>query len=163
MRWSKSFLKERESPDQIIIGSMDPNSCVLLGLVLHLEHTSLTINQNGSPLLFTVPKRHIQALLDEIVNQKDLPLFNTSYPMGTHSIRKLPATYTTRNGCSKDDVDAKGYWKSNKIIVDTYMDCLVPFPDAKVLSTLYIGGHVKYEVREEFANLIILILIFSIS
>ena len=69
-------------------------------------------------------------------------------PIGTHSIRKLLATYARRNGCSKDDVDARGRWKSNKRIVDTYIDCLIPYPDAKVASTLCINGPVKYMVRE---------------
>ena len=56
MRWSKNVLEERESPDQIIHLSMEPNFCALLGLALHLEHASLTINQNSSPLLINVPK-----------------------------------------------------------------------------------------------------------
>ena len=63
--------------------------------------------------------------------------------------------YARRNGCSKDDVDDRGRWKSNKRIVDTYIDGLViPFPDAKVASTLCIGALVKYVVRKEFSNLI---------
>ena len=162
MRWSKNVLEERKSPDQIIIGSMDPNFCVLLGLALHLEHASLTINQNSSPLLFSVPKRSIQDLLGEITSQEDFLIFNRNSPIGTHSIRKLPATYARRNGCSKDDVDARGRWKSNKRIVDTYIDCLIPFPDAKVASTLCIGGPVKYVVREEFASTITENLIFEL-
>ena len=108
--------------------------------------------KNKSPVLFNVPKQHIRALLDEIVNQEGFPLFNTNSPIGTLSIRKLPATYARRNGYSKDNVDARERWKSNKRIVDTYIDCLIPFPDAKVVSTLYIGGPVKYEVREEFVS-----------
>ena len=75
-------------------------------------------------------------------------------PIGTHSIRKLSATYARRNGCSKNDVDARGRWKSNERIVDTNIDCLIKFPDAKVASALYIGGPVKYVVREELSNLI---------
>ena len=71
MRWSKNILEERKSPNQIILGSIDPNFCVSLGLVLYLEHASLTINQNRIPLLLNLPKRFIQALLDEIVNQED--------------------------------------------------------------------------------------------
>ena len=31
IQWSKNFLEECESPDQIIIWSMDPNHCGLLG------------------------------------------------------------------------------------------------------------------------------------
>ena len=45
MRWSKNILGERESPDLIIIGSIDPNYCVILVLSLHLEHSTLEINQ----------------------------------------------------------------------------------------------------------------------
>ena len=59
MRWSKNVLNERKSPVQIISESMDPHFYVLLGLALQLEHASLTINQNSSPLLFNVPKKHI--------------------------------------------------------------------------------------------------------
>ena len=64
MRWSKNVLKERESPNQIILGSMDPNFCVKLGLALHLEHANLKIHQNNTPLLFNLPNRHIQLHLD---------------------------------------------------------------------------------------------------
>ena len=74
--------------------------------------------------------------------------------IGTHFIHKLPAAYVRRNGCLKDDMDARGRWKSNIRIVDTYRDCLIPFPYAKVASALYIRGPVKYEVREELSNLI---------
>ena len=45
---------------------------------MHLEYTSRTINQNRSPLLFSLTKWHIQALWDEIVSQEDFPLFNTT-------------------------------------------------------------------------------------
>ena len=62
----------------------------------------------------------------------------------------LPATYARRYGCSKDDVDARGKWKSSKLIVDMYIDCLIPFPDAKVASTLCIGDPAKYTIEQEF-------------
>ena len=32
-----------------------------------------------------------------------------------------------------------------------YIDCLIPFPDAKAASTLCIGGPIRYVVRPEFA------------
>ena len=57
-------------------------------------------------------------------------------------------TYARQNGCSKDNVDARGRWKSYKHIVDMYIDCLIPFPDAKVASTLC---PIKYVVRPKFA------------
>ena len=35
-------------------------------------------------------------------------------------------------------------------IVDTYNNCLIPFPDAKVASTLCIVSPIKYVVRHKF-------------
>ena len=137
MQWSKNVLEEHESHNQIIHGSMNPNFYVLLGLALHLEHASLTINQNSSPLLFSVRKQHIQALLGEIVNQEEFPLFNASSPIRTQSIRKLTVAYARSNGCTKDYVDARERCKSDIRIVDTYIDCLILFPDAKVELILY--------------------------
>ena len=61
-------------------------------------------------------------------------------------------TYAKRNGRSKDDVDKRGRWKSNKRIVDTYFDYAIPYPDVKVASTLSIGGPAKYVVQNEYDN-----------
>ena len=52
--------------------------------------------------------------------------------------------YARQNGCTKDDVEDRGRWKSNKRIIDTYIDCLISFPDTKIASTLCIGGQIKY-------------------
>ena len=149
MRWSKNVLEERESPDQIIMGSMDPRFCVLLGLTLHLEHSTLRQSENCSPFLFSVTKSRIRLLFDEVTTTDDFPLSQENRPIGTHSICKLPATYARQNGCSKDDVEARGRWKSNKRIADTHIDCLIPYPDAKVASSLCINGPAKYMVRED--------------
>ena len=101
MQWSKNVLEERESPDQIIIGSIDANYCVLLGLALHLECTEILKKENNIPLLFGIMKRRIRILFEEITLQE---IFQSTNPnrIGTHSIRKLPATYARRNGCSKE-------------------------------------------------------------
>ena len=37
LRWSKNVHDERDAPNQILIGALDPFFCVLLGLGLHLE------------------------------------------------------------------------------------------------------------------------------
>ena len=55
MRWSKNVLEERERLGQIIIGSMDPNVCVILALTLHLEH-SVFEQSVDSPYLFGTSK-----------------------------------------------------------------------------------------------------------
>ena len=102
MRWSKNILEERESSDQITIGSMDSNFCVILALTLYLEHFVILNNQDSNPILFSVSKRRIHALFEEIMAQQDFPLSQSSNPIETHSICKLPAIYGRRNGCSKD-------------------------------------------------------------
>ena len=152
IRWSKNALEEHKSPDQIIMRSMDPNYCVVLDLVLHKEHTEILRNENN-PLLFRITKRRIRISFEEITSQVNFQLTNPN-PIDIHSICKLSATYARRNECSKDDVDARGMWKSNKRIVDNYIDCLIPFPDAKVAFILCIGGSVKYMVKKEFSNFI---------
>ena len=68
-------------------------------------------------------------------------------PLGSHSTRKFAATFARRNGCGKDDVDARGRWKGQKRMVDTYIDGCLPYPDAKVASSLCVGGAVKYALR----------------
>ena len=75
MRWSKNVLEERETSDQVIIRSMDPNHCVILALSLHLEHSTLEINQqDGTPLLFSISKQRIRALFEDITTQPDFTL-----------------------------------------------------------------------------------------
>ena len=68
-------------------------------------------------------------------------------PLGTHSIRKLPATYARRNGCSKDDVNARGRWKTAQKIVDRYIDVVLPYQDALVACTLCVGSPIRYAVK----------------
>ena len=35
-------------------------------------------------------------------------------------------------------------------MVDTYIDCVIPYPDAKVAATLSIGGPVKYATKTRY-------------
>ena len=35
--WSKNIYEERQTPDQILFGSMDAKNCVLLALAIHFE------------------------------------------------------------------------------------------------------------------------------
>ena len=67
-------------------------------------------------------------------------------PVGTHSLRKFPSTFARRNGCSKDDVDARGRWQ-RKRTSDIYVDMNLPFPDAKAAASLCVGGPIKYLLR----------------
>ena len=38
MRWSKNVLEERDTPDQVILGAMDPTFCTIFAITIHLEH-----------------------------------------------------------------------------------------------------------------------------
>ena len=157
-------MEERDAPEQVIFGANDPSFCAILSLAIHLEHgfkngrlgghgdnrAAMDNNQaedfDLNLLLFGISKAVATSNLIDIVTDEDFP---TTHPglLGTHSIRKLPATYARRNGCGRDDVDVRGRWKRNKKQVDTYIDVALPYPDAKVAATLCIGGPVKYELR----------------
>jgi hypothetical protein len=159
LNWSKNVNEERDAPNQILIGAMDPMYCVLLGLAVFLE---VFIESGGgelTPYVFgfnpdeRVPEGGVKAketvqniLAGEIYNRDD---FNTTKgPLGTHSVRKLASTHARKNGCSKDEKDIRGRWKKGMRVSDVYDDIELPFPDAKVAGKLCIGGPCKYVIKE---------------
>jgi hypothetical protein len=117
MCWSKNVLEERDAPEQIVIGSGDPNFCVLLSLGSHLEHAFMTGAFNfDEGFLFGMNKKKAAAIFSDIIGADDFPLVDSTKPVGTHSNRKFASTYARRHGCSRDDVDARGRWKRNRCI-----------------------------------------------
>ena len=80
MRWNKNVLGERENLDQIIIGPMDSNFCIILALALHLEHSVILNNQDSNPMLFSISKGRIRALFEEITAQQNFRLYQYSTP-----------------------------------------------------------------------------------
>ena len=48
--WSKNVMEERQCPDQILFGSMDPSYCILLSLSIYLE--TWFSNHNGLSSIF---------------------------------------------------------------------------------------------------------------
>lgn len=69
--------------------------------------------------------------------------------LGSHSIRKYPATYARANGCTIDEIDTRGRWKRNsRRMVDRYVDVEQPMIDGKVAAALCPGGPVKYVLVE---------------
>jgi hypothetical protein len=153
VNWSKNVLEERAASDQILFGSINPRYCVLLGLGIHLEFYLAdgigAISDRVFTLANSVTGSKARAA-HEFKKIVDSPAFVKAGlgPLGTHSLRKFPATFARRNGCSRDDVDHRGRWKSDKRIVDRYIHCDLPYPDAKVASALCIGGTCKYEYRD---------------
>ena len=160
LNWSNNVNEERDAPNQILIGAMDPFYCVLLALAIWLEIYLGATGQGGlSPYVFgfnddlRVPEggekasKFVQKILStEIFNR---PQFITDKgPLGSHSIRKLSRTHARRNGANKDFCDVRGHWKTNRRIGDVYDDVDLPFPDAKVAAILCIGGPCKYVLKE---------------
>ncbi len=150
MSWSKNITEERESPRQILLASLDERLCVLLNFAVYLEAEGL---DNGSTNHFTFGNgidgdRAVRDLLK-------YALENTGFVkvidgnLGTHSIRKGPATYCARNGISKDFIESRGRWKGHRKQVDTYIDLERPVPDSTVASCLCgPNGPIIYKIRE---------------
>ena len=69
--------------------------------------------------------------------------------LGSHSIRKFSSTHARRSGCTRDDKDLRGRWKSKSRVSDVYDDTELPYPDAKNAEMLCIGGPCYYLFPEE--------------
>ncbi|KAL3665132.1 hypothetical protein V7S43_009764 [Phytophthora oleae] len=135
MRWSKNIHEERDAPEQVIIGSMDPKMCVLLNLAIHIEST---LSVMSSEFVYGNPKdgdRVVRRFLANTVKNNAFKKLNTG-KLGTHSLRKGAATYATRSGVSKDFVNRRGRWRTRKGVVDVYIDNTQPYPDALTAATL---------------------------
>jgi hypothetical protein len=159
--WSKNVLEERDCPDQILLGSMDSGFCILLALSIYLE-SWFTCNKGlQSVFLFSddnneelAPKRTKSSYAASLrTNVFSNPMFlsktgrNGSEDLGSHSLRKFPATWASRNGCNADEIDVRGRWKRNsRRIVDRYIDVKQEFMDAKVQAALCVGGPIKYKL-----------------
>jgi len=160
LNWSKNVNEERDCPFQIVIGSMDPSYCVLMGLAVWLE---LAIKTHGpalaSPYLFCfspnieIPKGRRKAKdgVERVFAKKIFcnPQFqnNELGPLGSHSIRKFAATVARNNGCTKDERDYRGRWKSNSRVSDRYDDVELPYVDGKVAGRLCMGGPCMYALK----------------
>jgi hypothetical protein len=159
LSWSKNAHEEREAPNQILIGSMDFDHCVLLDVAVHLETFLASALQGGlTPCVFgfsediTVPKgadktkkRTQKVLHDETFC---LDEFADRGRLGTHSTRKFAAAHRRKNGCTKEEKDLRGRWKRSKNVSNVCDDVDLPHPDAKVAGRLCMGGPCKCVVKE---------------
>jgi hypothetical protein len=153
--WSKNVREERDAPDQILLGAMDPHYCILLAFAIFLE---LWIG-SGEGLLSryvfgkagngaeTTKDHAYQSFKCNVLDSNEFRCVARG-PLGTHSNRKFGSTWPRRNGCYRDDVDCRGRWKRSRKQVDDYIDVTLPWPDAKVASKLCIGGPIKYVLKE---------------
>ncbi|KAI2499454.1 hypothetical protein MHU86_15038 [Fragilaria crotonensis] len=106
MCWSKNVREERDAPDQIILGAMDIRYCVLLSLGIYLEtwcNSGLGATNNFLFGSSDKPKRTKEFMYNVLRKLWDSDGFvpEAMGPLGTHSLRKFPATYARRNGCTK--------------------------------------------------------------
>ena len=154
MRWSKNITEEREAPEQILLGSLNPNMCVLLHLALYIEIQEVLSQTNNSEFLFGNPDeghRVMRNMLNKIFSREAFAKASHGR-LGTHSIRKGAATYASRCGLSKDFVNRRGRWRVRKMIVDTYISTTLPFPDASTAAALCgPSGPCKYVIKKGFA------------
>jgi hypothetical protein len=155
MCWSKNISEERESPEQIILGAMDPLFCLLIAIAIHLElwmESGLGYtNDHIFGLEGDIPdnaKDRISKRLKADIFQNPNFVKTKGGPVGIYSLRKFPSTFARRNGCGKDDVNSRGRWRKHKGQVDAYLELELPWPDAKVASTVCIGGPCRYALKE---------------
>ena len=151
LRWSKNIMEERDSPQQIILGAMDPRVCPMMNLIHYIEYSKLNNLLQEGEFLFgekgtseQVRKQLIGLFEDPDFKQLAVGL------LGTHSFRKGPATYASRCGLSRDVISRRGRWKGGKQMVDTYIDINLPVPDAMAASKLCgPDGACKYILRKD--------------
>ena len=135
--WSKNLHEERHCPEQIILGSMDSTYCLLMALSIYLEQWITNGKGSSSVYLFSdnieeekTPTRtkdwYGKSLSKQVFTNDEFYTISCSErcdKLGSHSLRKYPATWASRNDCSADEIEIRGRWKRNaNRIVDRYID-----------------------------------------
>ena len=152
MAWLKNIMEERDSPNQILMGSINTKYCVLLGLSVYLE-VSLDAGLGvDHPYLFghtNNAKKNKNYIANSLLGVWKQPGFDKikDGKLGTPNLRKFPATRARQSGCSKDEMGTRGRWKKGRVS-DVYVSTTHPFPDAKMCSVLCAGGLCKYCAAE---------------
>ena len=102
--WSKNVTDERDAPDQILFGAMDPKYDVLSALGLWSEYHCQT-NPEPNEFIFGCCglddpvriKEQMSRVLKHILSEMNL----NGRRLGTHSLRKLAVTFARGAACSK--------------------------------------------------------------
>ena len=170
LTWSKNVTEERDTPWQHVMGSMDLEFCVLLNVGLWLEISLASVVGMGQrPHVFGFCNHEDEEKAGDRIKSKVYDILrkalvslgmdpssmdddDESGPVGSHSIRKLAATWVRMNGICKDDKDYRGRWKSRKQISDDYDDIQLDWVDAKVAVELCMGGVCHYRIAEPSIN-----------
>jgi hypothetical protein len=162
VRWSKNVHEERKCPDQILLGSMDTQTCVIYHLAIYLEE--FLGRYPDAVLLFTEQEANAKSVKNLIARYRNririevwshesfkrLADEDDEEGVGTHSYRKFPSTYARSCGCTPDEIEIRGRWKEQgKRVVFRYIDVKQLFIDAKVAAALCIGGPIKYDLVDD--------------
>ena len=141
---------------------MDADFCVLLALGCYLEcrFSSHQQGPQGRNFLFgesdaedepiRINERY-QRILRKVWKEDDFQelVAQVGGSVGTHSIRKFPATWAGEHGTSQDHIEIRGRWKGGKNgrTVNRYINVEQLPTDGMVANTLCVGGPVKYKAR----------------
>jgi hypothetical protein len=122
VRWSKAVLDDHNCPDQIFLGSLDTDFCLLVALAIYLEEWV----ENGGlqcSLLFSDSHDNNKTASNKIKtnygNNKNTMVFSSaefqknsetgkSTDLGSHSLQKLVLNWARVNGCTLDDIETRG-------------------------------------------------------
>jgi hypothetical protein len=159
VRWSKNVLEEWQCPAQILMGAMDALFCVLLHLAIYLEETlgrnpdqlymftDGVTNKAATNLIQTYHKR-LEKVIWKNPEFAALATEDDEEGVGTHSYRKFPSNYARGCGCTPDEIEIQGRWKSQgQRVVFRYIDVKQLTIDAKVAGVLCVGGPIKYKMK----------------
>ena len=175
VRWSKNVFDHHDCPEQILLPSMDPSTCVHLSLALWLEEWIEEKGGGMSIWLFNTGVATHQSNLDDLEEEVESakkqysgvlksaiesPFFERDEradreadgkkpSLGSHSIRKLGATFARRAGATKDDLDYRGRWKCKRM-QDHYVDMHLTWPDVNTAAKLCNGGICFYKLKPDF-------------
>jgi hypothetical protein len=159
----ENVLDERDCPpDQILLGVMDTDFCVLLALGTYLEtflpkqvaggHQFLFGDSDADDEPIRVNERYQRVLRHEIWKHAEMVEISKHIKgggLGTHSIRKFPCTWAAKHGVSQDHTEIRGRWKGGKNgkTVNRYINVEQLPTDGHVASILCVGGPIKYLAR----------------
>jgi hypothetical protein len=173
--WSKNVRDQRNCPDQLLLGSLDYKSCILVALAIWLEHflqnnpEATMMMTHATPPVNPTRKEHkkftsaisktyrnrLQSVVFKNSEFKEIYKGNDKRQLGLHSKRKMGSTQAKRRGSPSEHVDHRGRWvakKGNRIVSAVYIDPEDVYADATVAANLCLGGPIKYKLHEAVAG-----------
>lgn len=158
LRWTKNCLEERHAPDQIILGAMDSDYCLIAALSIYLQHAYKFTNASRSEFFFcdsdktpdTVKAQVSGLLTRRVLNSDEWEEHQQTQGRNDNDETNNCGTHSYRlGGRSQDEVDCRGRWRDTQRVSDRYTSITLPFIDANVASTLCVGGPAKYEPKAD--------------